>query len=256
MEGPHRAKDACGPIFDRPFVLYCSEKGGPLAGEPTHSSPEGRVASSVPLRDDAPSPPSHLLITRFDLEIEIRFVRFACLTVAVLCAGCAFAADEPLPAEPCSSSQGEMPTSMRPSSDDKTGITWYYERTTTTRFNEDAFYLYAGRKACEVWLRLRIQYVTDKPLGITHIQVRADDRTFDLPEPHVKHDSDGKLLWEWYDEQVGPDHLLMLFKVVASKSAAVRFTGSSRSAERLISDAEKEAIKTVFGAYHTLGGKL
>jgi hypothetical protein len=158
----------------------------------------------VPLRDDAPSPPSHLLITRFDLEIEIRFVRFACLTVAVLCAGCAFAADEPLPAEPCSSSQGEMPTSMRPSSDDKTGITWYYERTTTTRFNEDAFYLYAGRKACEVWLRLRIQYVTDKPLGITHIQVRADDRTFDLPEPHVKHDSDGKLLWEWYDEQVGP----------------------------------------------------
>ena len=200
-------------------------------------------------------PPGHVL-TRFDLETEIRFIRFVCLTVAVLCAGCAFAADEPSPTEPCSSSQGEMPPSMRQSSDDKTGITWYYERTTTTRFNEDAFYLYAGRRACEVWLRLRIQYVTDKPIGITHIQVRADDRTFDLAEAHVKHDSDGKLLWEWYDEQVGPDHFLMLFKVVASKSAAVRFTGTSRSAERLISDAEKEAIQTVLGAYHTLGGKL
>ena len=145
---------------------------------------------------------------------------------------------------------------MRQSSDEKTGITWYYEKTTTTRFNEDAFYLYAGRKGCDVWLRLRIQYVSDKPIGITRIQVRADDRTFDLAEPRVKHDSDGNLLWEWYDEQVAPDHLLMLFKVMASKSAAVRFAGASRSAERPISDAEKEALKTVLGAYHTLGGKL
>ena len=209
----------------------------------------------MPLRDDATSRPCHKL-TLFDLETEIRFVRFVYLAVAVLCAGCAFAADEPPPLETCPSSQGEIPASIRQSSDDKTGITWYYERATTTRFNEDAFYLYAGRKACEVWLRLRIQYVSDKPIGITHIQVRADDRTFDLPEAHVKHDSDGKLLWERYDEQVGPDHLLMLFKVVASKTAAVRFTGASRSAERLISDAEKEAVKTVLGAYNTLGGKL
>ena len=211
----------------------------------------------MPFRDDARSHSCHSLTFR-DLEIEIRFVRFVCLAVTALAAGCALAAEEPLPAaEPCRSSQAiETPASIRPSTDEKTGITWYYEKTTTTRLNEDAFYLYAGRKGCDVWLRLRIQYVSDKPIGITHIQVRADDRTFDLPEAHVKHDSDGKLLWEWYDEQVGPDHLLMLFKVMASKSAAVRFTGTSRSAERPISDAEKEAVKTVLGAYHTLGGKL
>lgn len=210
----------------------------------------------MPLRDDARSRFCHPL-TFCELETAIRFVWFVCLAVVVLRVGCAFAAEEAPPAEPCTSGQPvEMPNSIRQSSDEKTGITWYYEKTTTVRFNEDAFYLYAGRKGCDVWLRLRIQYVSDKPLDITRIQVRADDRTFDLADPHVKHDSDGKLLWEWYDEQVGPDHLLMLFKVMASKSAVVRFTGASRSAERSLSDTEKEAVKTVLGAYHTLGGKL
>lgn len=190
-------------------------------------------------------------------ETKIRVLRFVWLAVIALCAGAAFAAhDLPSPDQCSPSGAFETPDSIRQSTDEQTGITWYMDRATTGHLSEDAFYLYAGKKGCDVWLRLRIQYVSEKPLTITRAQIKADDKTFDIGEPHFKHDSNGKLIWQWYDEPVSPDHLLMLFTVTASKNATVRFIGSNRVEERTLSDAEKAALKTVLGAHHTLGGKL
>ena len=177
--------------------------------------------------------------------------------VTALGAGAVFAADELPSADQCPPSNAfEMPDSIRRSTDEQTGITWHMDKSTTERLNEDAFYLYAGKKGCEVWLRLRIQYLSEKPLAITRVQVKADDKAFELMEPRFKRDSNGKLTWQWYDEPVSPDHLLMLFTLTASKNATLRFIGSNRVEERNLSDAEKAALKTVLGAYHTLGGKL
>jgi hypothetical protein len=190
-------------------------------------------------------------------ESKIRFLRCVCLAVSALGAAGALPADDLPSTDQCSPRPAFVtPDSIGQSTDEQTGITWYMDKATTGRLSDDAFYLYAGRKGCDVWLRLRIQYVSEKPLVITRAQVKADDKTFEVAEPRFKRDSNGKLTWQWYDEPVTPDHLLMLFTVTASKNATVRFIGSNRVEERTLSDAEKAALKTVLGAYHTLGGKL
>jgi hypothetical protein len=179
------------------------------------------------------------------------------VTLTALGAAAAFAADDLPSADRCPpSGVFETPDSIRQSTDEQTGITWYMDKATTGHLSGDAFYLYAGRKGCEVWLRLRIQYMSEKTVTVTRVQIKADDKTFDVAEPRFKRDSNGKLTWQWYDEPVSPDHLLMLFTVTASKTATVRFIGSNRVEERTLSAAEKAALKTVLGAYHTLGGKL
>ena len=150
----------------------------------------------------------------------------------------------------------EIPESIRQTIDEENGITWYTDKSTTERFNEDAFYLYAGRKGCDVWLRLRVQYVSEKPMSVVRLQIKADGKTFELNEPRFKRDSDGKLTWQWLDERVSADHLLMLFTVTASKNAALRFVGANRTDERSIGDEEKAALKAVLSTYRALGGQL
>jgi hypothetical protein len=150
----------------------------------------------------------------------------------------------------------DVPESIRQTVDEENSITWYTDKSTTDRFSEDSFYLYAGRKSCDVWLRLRIQYVSEKPMTVVRLQVKADGKTFDVADARFKRDSDGKLTWQWLDERVSADHLLMLFTVAASKNATLRFAGASRTDERTISEEEKAALKAVLSTYRALGGQL
>lgn len=150
----------------------------------------------------------------------------------------------------------ELAESIRQRVDEQTGIIWYTDKSTTDRLSEDAFYLYAGKKSCDVWLRLRVQYVSEKPMNVGRLQIRADGKTFELSEPHFKRDSDGKLTWQWLDERVSVDHLLMLFTITASKNAALRFVGANRTDERSIGEEEKAALKAVLSTYRALGGQL
>ncbi len=150
----------------------------------------------------------------------------------------------------------DIPESIRWTIDEQTGITWYTDKSTTERLNEDAFYLYAGKKGCDVWLRLRVQYLSDKPTNPTRLQIKADGKTFELGEPRFKRDSDGKLTWQWLDERVSADHLLMLFTIAASKTAVLRFVGASRTDERTIGEEEKAALKAELSTYRALGGQL
>jgi hypothetical protein len=170
----------------------------------------------------------------------------------------AVAADTPTPEEQCAKGPvSDIPETVRKSTDEQSGITWYRDQSTTERVNEDAFYLYAGMRGCEVWLRLRIQHVSDKPMNIVRIVINADERTFEFTEPHFKRDSDGKLTWQWFDERVTTDHLVLLFTVAGAKSAVVRFIGANQAEERtMILNSEKAALKTALSLYTALGGKL
>jgi hypothetical protein len=167
-------------------------------------------------------------------------------------------AAEPSPSdEPCARGPvSELPGTVRKSTDESSGITWYTDQSSPERASEDAFFLYAGRRHCDVWLRLRIQYVSDKSLTIARLTVKADDKTFELPDAHFKHDTDGKLHLHWSDEAVTTDHLLMLFSVTAAKSVVLRFGGGNRTDERTLTQSEKEAVKNILGVYTALGGKL
>ena len=98
--------------------------------------------------------------------------------------------------------------------------------------------------------------MSDKPTSVARLQIKADAKTFDLSDPRFKRDSDGKLTWQWLDERVSADHLLMLFTITASKNAALRFGSASRTDERTIGEQEKAALKAVLSTYRALGGQL
>lgn len=170
----------------------------------------------------------------------------------------AAAAVAPTPEEECAKGPvSDIPDTVRKSTDEQSGITWYRDQSTPEQLNEDAFYLYAGMKGCDVWLRLRIQHVSEKPMNIARVVINADERTFEFTEPHFKRDSDGKLTWQWFDERVTTDHLVLLFTVAGAKSAVVRFIGANRAEERtMILQSEKAALKATLSLYTALGGKL
>jgi hypothetical protein len=190
-------------------------------------------------------------------ERRINLHSFACALSTALVVGVAVAAETPPSEDQCAKGPvSDLPETIRKKPDEQTGITWYSAPATSERVNEDAFYLYVGKKGCDVWLRLRIQYVSDKPLNVVRIVVKGDDKTFDLAEPHFKRDSDGKLVWQWLDEKVTTDHLVMLFTLTAAKNAVVQFVGASRSEERTIPQPEKDALKSMLSVYTALGGKL
>jgi hypothetical protein len=182
-------------------------------------------------------------------------VLFAAVTAFVLAAPSG--ADQTPAEEPCAKGQAsDIPESIHQETDEQTAITWYTDKSSSKRIDRDAFYLYAGKKRCEVWLRLRIQFVTDKPTGIRRLQVNADGKTFELNPPQLKRESNGKLTWYWWDERVGADHLLMLFTVSAAKNATVRFVAPNRTDERTIEEQEKLALQAVLSTYRALGGQL
>jgi hypothetical protein len=185
------------------------------------------------------------------------------LTVVAILSVNSFAATEPAGEDECpKGAVSELSDSIRVRVDDQTGITWYTDQTTPEDLSSDAFYLYVGKKGCDVWLRLRMQHASEKPLSVLRVQIKADEKTFEVSDPHFTHNSKGKVAWEWYDEPVTTDHLLMLFKITASIEAVVRFIGQYRPDEKTvtathtITTAQKEALKNMLGAYHSLGGKL
>jgi len=197
-----------------------------------------------------------------EANIKIRLAQLGVAMVAILCMD-SLPGAEPVPEDQCpKGAVSELSDSIHKRFDEHTGITWYTDQSTASDISGDAFFLYAGKKGCDVWLRLRMQHASEKPLSVTRVQIKADDKTFELTDPHFKKNSDGKIAWEWYDEPVTPDHLLMLFKVTSSIEAVIRLTGQARTddkpitATQTITVEQKEALKNMLGAYHSLGGKL
>lgn len=228
-----------------PLGLYSPRDGARLGAA---ASLEFVVSGGAPLRRRS-------ILGVEERQIQLQAFLFAAAALAVT--STLSAADTAPAEEQCAKGPvAEIPETVRKSVDEQTGIAWYIDRSTTDRLNEDAFYLYAGKKGCDVWLRLRVQSVSDKPINITRLQVKTDNKTFDLGEVRFKRDSDGKSTWQWFDERVTADHLLMLFTVTASKSAAVRVGGGNRNEERAIGEDEKGALKAVLSTYRALGGQI
>jgi hypothetical protein len=151
---------------------------------------------------------------------------------------------------------GDIPDTLRAVQSETDGTTFYRHQSSPPGPGEEAFFLYIGKKACEVWLRIRIQFPGNKPSGNLRIRVKADDKAYEFPARHLTQSEDPNTRGYWYDELVDPDHLLMLFKVAASSRASVRLESPNGADEHVVSDREKQALTIVLGAYHSLGGKL
>ena len=151
----------------------------------------------------------------------------------------------------------DIPDSLRAIQDEVAGATFYRHQSSPAGIGQGAFFfLYIGRKACEVWLRIRVQFPGTKPSGSVRIKIKADDKAYEFDARRLAQTEEGGATGYWYDELVEADHLLMLFKVAASTRATVRLEGAGRADEHLVSDGEKQALTVVLGAYHSLGGKL
>jgi hypothetical protein len=163
---------------------------------------------------------------------------------------------EPQPEKACPGGPaGGIPESLR-AVKDEAGATFYRHESSPLGAGEQALFLYIGKKACEVWLRIRIQFPGDKPTGKTRIHIQADDKAYEFAAQRLTQSDDANSRGYWYDELVEPDHLLMLFKVAASDRATVRLESAGGANEHVVSDREKQALTVVLGAYHSLGGKL
>jgi hypothetical protein len=133
---------------------------------------------------------------------------------------------DPHPAEACPRGVvGDIPESLRVVKDEG-GAVLYRHESSPLEGGEEAFFLYIGKKACDVWLRIRIQFAGDKPSGNARVHIKADDKSFEFAAPRLRQSEDPNWRGYWYDELVEPDHLLMIFKVAASAQATVR--GSAR----------------------------
>jgi hypothetical protein len=179
-----------------------------------------------------------------------------CACIAAFAPTLVWAAQETQPQDGCPrGAVGNIPESLR-AVKDEAGTTFYRHESSPSKAGEQGFFLYIGKKACEVWLRVRIQFPGDKPSSKTRIRIKADDKAYEFAALRLTQSEDTDSRGYWYDELVEPDHLLMLFKVAASANATVRFESADRADEHVVSDREKQALTVVLGAYHSLGGKL
>jgi len=191
-----------------------------------------------------------------EMKILTRRLIFLWAGAAALAAVPAWA-QEPPAAEKCPrGAVSEIPESLRAVQDETAGTTFYRHQSSPAAAGGEAFFLYIGKKACDVWLRLRVQFPGPRPAGTGRIRIKADDKSYAFGARRLTQSDEAKALGYWYDELVEPDHLLMLFKVAGATRATVRLEGGSRSNEHIVTDSEKQALTIVLGAYHSLGGKL
>lgn len=141
---------------------------------------------------------------------------------------------------------------MRKTADRVEGIDWYRDRSSPSYTNQNAFYVYIGkREGAKPWMRLRIQYFSDEWLFINSFVVVADGQRFEKSAARFKRDNDHRV-WEWYDENLSDSDLVMIRAVVNSRNSIIRFNGENYYEDKQITSAQKAALRNVLDAYAAL----
>lgn len=145
--------------------------------------------------------------------------------------------------------------SMRVQRDKFNDITFYIDRTTPYYADNNKFYLYIGmREGSEPYLRMEVRYSDDDWLFVDQAEIKIDGSVydFDLSSSDWETDNGSGDIWEWADVPATEYHLSIIDKVINSKSAVIRFTGSQYYDDRTISSTQKRAFVNVLNAYEAL----
>lgn len=135
------------------------------------------------------------------------------------------------------------------------GDKWYRDRSTSESIDRNAFYIYAGEKESQVWLRFVVRYSSSDWIFFDRIIVNADGDTFEFSAPSTQqHVGDGYVS-EWLDVSVDDASYRLINAVAHSKKATIRLKGRQFDKDREITASEKKAILNVLEAYRVLGGK-
>ena len=93
------------------------------------------------------------------------------------------------------------------------------------------------------------------PKGITWI-FSIDGNAYELIPDNVETDHSGGKIWEWCDQSIRGDDMLIIKALAVAKSAKIKFVGRQYSEVRTITAKELESIKNVLDLYSAMGGSL
>ncbi|MEH0156428.1 hypothetical protein V6R21_19930 [Limibacter armeniacum] len=151
---------------------------------------------------------------------------------------------------------------MRKSHDDIRNITWYYDKSSPRYVNSRSnVHLYFGKRGINdvpsLWFV--IQYVADDWLFIDKYIIKVGDKTYNISEERnreVKTDHGSGQIWEWIELSAGKKEIEIAKAIANGKNVKIRYNGRQYYRDRVITSAEKTAIKNVLIAYEALGGKV
>ncbi|MCX5846658.1 MAG: zinc ribbon domain-containing protein [Deltaproteobacteria bacterium] len=143
---------------------------------------------------------------------------------------------------------------MRIKHDEIEKVTWYTDKSTPSSNNTNNMHLYIGKSISgHTYLRLKMQYASSNWLFIEKYIIKADNQIFEIMPLKVERDH-YTTIWEWSDEPVGDNIYKIVQAVINSKKTVIRNEGTTYHKDRVISKAEKIAMKNVLDAYEALGG--
>jgi hypothetical protein len=146
-------------------------------------------------------------------------------------------------------------SNMRTKYDSVKGSTWYYDKSSPHFINSRSnLYLYMGKEqGQEPWLLFVNVYVAEDWLFIERFIIKADSQTFDMEPPSygdgsIERDNGSGGIWEWLDIPASERELEIAEAVANSKHAIIRYEGKQYTKDRVVSSAEKQAIKNILAA--------
>lgn len=147
---------------------------------------------------------------------------------------------------------------MRKSTDKVQNYVWYHDPTSPRYLNARGFFVYFGStpKGRGDNLRWKVQYYADDWLFVEGFTVWVDGHTFEYPNLRFERDNGSGSIWEWHEQAVRPQDLVMLLAVAQSKEAIVRFEGRQYRKDVTITAAQKKALDNVLLAYEAANGRV
>lgn len=100
-------------------------------------------------------------------------------------------------------------------------------------------------------LRFKPMYKSNDWLFVQKLDVVIDGKPypFNLKGARWQRDNSGGKIWEWVDVPVNKDLLLVLNGIAYSKESKVRYTGNQYYNDRVVTNKEKEQIKSIMNLY-------
>jgi hypothetical protein len=130
-------------------------------------------------------------------------------------------------------------------------VTLYQDNSSPKFNNEYGFYLYFVKSAADKIkdLHLKVQYVSSRPLYVEKYILQIDNQKFVYSPKKVEQDKDNSASWEWSDEILNNELNNLVTSIINSKQASIDFIGKNGSESKVITSAQKLALKNVMEAY-------
>jgi hypothetical protein len=101
---------------------------------------------------------------------------------------------------------------------------------------------------------MELRYSDDDWLFVDYAEINIDGSVyeFDISSSEWETDNGSGDIWEWADVTPTNSHLSIIDKVINSKSAIIRFTGSKYRDDVTVSSTQKRAFVNVLNAFEAL----